>query len=75
MWVCKSQLSTVGPVLAASATGDRCYEHFMTGWVADEAGKEVSGKPVGLTQRSDDLSLIVDDAASKISHVTYHVQK
>ena len=51
------------------------YENFVTGWVPDEAGKEVWGRPVGLTQLRDGSLLIVDDGGNKIWRVTYSGKK
>jgi glucose/arabinose dehydrogenase len=51
------------------------YENFVTGWVPDEAVKEVWGRPVGLTQLRDGSLLIVDDGGNKIWRVTYSGKK
>ena len=47
------------------------YENFMTGWVTDNASKEVWGRPVGLTMMKDGSLLVVDDGANKVWRVTY----
>jgi glucose/arabinose dehydrogenase len=47
------------------------YENFLTGWVADEAGKDVSGRPVGLAQLRDGSLLVVDDGSNKVWRVSY----
>ncbi len=54
---------------------DGGYENFITGWVADAAGKDVSGRPVGLTQLNDGSLLVVDDAVNRIYRVTYTGKK
>ena len=47
------------------------YENFLTGWVIDDASKDVWGRPVGLTMLRDGSLLIVDDGGNKIWRVTY----
>ncbi len=47
------------------------YENFLTGWVPDEAGPDVWGRPVGLTMIKDGSLLVVDDGGKKIWRVTY----
>ena len=47
------------------------YENFMTGWVLDESGREVWGRPVGLAQLRDGSLLVVDDGGNKIWRITY----
>jgi glucose/arabinose dehydrogenase len=50
------------------------YENFLTGWVPDEAGKEVWGRPVGLAVIGDGSLLIVDDGGNKVWRVTYRTR-
>jgi len=47
------------------------YENFLTGWVPDESGQEVWGRPVGVTMIRDGSLLVVDDGGKKIWRVTY----
>jgi glucose/arabinose dehydrogenase len=47
------------------------YENFITGWVLDDASKDVWGRPVGLTMIRDGSLLIVDDGGNKIWRVSY----
>ena len=47
------------------------YENFLTGWVPDETGPDVWGRPVGLTMIKDGSMLVVDDGGKKIWRVTY----
>ena len=47
------------------------YENFLTGWVPDETGPDVWGRPVGLTMIKDGSLLVVDDGGKKIWRVTY----
>ena len=51
------------------------YENFLTGWVPDAAGKEVWGRPVGLTMMRDGSMLVVDDGSNKVWRVTYTGKK
>ncbi|MBS1790336.1 MAG: sorbosone dehydrogenase family protein [Acidobacteria bacterium] len=51
------------------------YENFLTGWVPDEAGPEVWGRPVGLQVIQDGSLLVVDDGGKKIWRVTYKGKK
>jgi glucose/arabinose dehydrogenase len=51
------------------------YENFLTGWVPDEAGTEVWGRPVGVTMIRDGSLLVVDDGGRKIWRVTYKAKK
>jgi glucose/arabinose dehydrogenase len=51
------------------------YENFMTGWVTDDAGREVWGRPVGLAVIRDGSLLVVDDGGNKIWRVTYKAAK
>ena len=51
------------------------YENFLTGWVPDEAGPEVWGRPVGLAMIKDGSLLVVDDGGKKIWRVTYKGKK
>lgn len=47
------------------------YEDFVTGWLPDENGSEVWGRPVGLLVAADGALLICDDGANKIWRVSY----
>lgn len=47
------------------------YEDFLTGWLPDEKGNEVWGRPVGLLVNSDGSLLIADDGGRKIWRVSY----
>lgn len=47
------------------------YENFLMGWVPDETGKSVWGRPVGVTVIRDGSLLVVDDGGKKIWRVTY----
>jgi glucose/arabinose dehydrogenase len=47
------------------------YEDFLTGWLPDENGNEVWGRPVGLLALRDGSMLITDDGANKIWRVSY----
>jgi glucose/arabinose dehydrogenase len=47
------------------------YEDFMTGWLPDENGNEVWGRPVGLLVAADGSLLICDDGANKVWRVSY----
>ncbi len=47
------------------------YEDFLTGWLPDENGSEVWGRPVGLLVAADGAMLICDDGANKIWRVSY----
>jgi glucose/arabinose dehydrogenase len=47
------------------------YENFLVGWVQDDLGKEVWGRPVGLTMIRDGSLLVVDDGGKKVWRVTY----
>jgi glucose/arabinose dehydrogenase len=47
------------------------YEDFLTGWLPDENGSEVWGRPVGLLVAADGSLLICDDGANKIWRVSY----
>lgn len=51
------------------------YENFLTGWVTDERGREVWGRPVGVTMIADGSLLIVDDGGNKIWRITYEGKK
>lgn len=51
------------------------YINFMTGWVPDEKGREVWGRPVGLTMIKDGSLLVVDDGGNKIWRITYTGKK
>lgn len=51
------------------------YENFMVGWVPDETGKDVWGRPVGLVMIRDGSLLVVDDGGKKIWRVTYKKEK
>jgi glucose/arabinose dehydrogenase len=46
------------------------YEDFMTGWLPDENGNEVWGRPVGLLVAADGSLLVCDDGAKKIWRVS-----
>jgi glucose/arabinose dehydrogenase len=47
------------------------YEDFITGWLPDENGNEVWGRPVGLLVAADGSLLIADDGGKKIWRVSY----
>lgn len=47
------------------------YEDFLTGWLPDENGNEVWGRPVGLLVMRDGSLLIADDEGRKIWRVSY----
>ncbi len=47
------------------------YENFVSGWLPDENGNEVWGRPVGLLVAADGSLLIADDGARKIWRVSY----
>lgn len=47
------------------------YENFLMGWVPDETGEEVWGRPVGVTMIGDGSLLVVDDGGNKVWRVTY----
>jgi glucose/arabinose dehydrogenase len=51
------------------------YENFLTGWVPDESGKEVWGRPVGVLMIRDGSLLVVDDGGKKVWRVTYKGKK
>ncbi|MFZ4793588.1 MAG: PQQ-dependent sugar dehydrogenase [Blastocatellia bacterium] len=51
------------------------YENFMTGWVPDEKGREVWGRPVGVTVIRDGSLLVVDDGGNKVWRITYNGRK
>lgn len=51
------------------------YEDFLTGWLPDENGNEVWGRPVGLLVAADGSLLIADDGAKKIWRVSYQPVK
>lgn len=51
------------------------YENFLSGWVPDEAGQEVWGRPVGVEVIRDGSLLVVDDGGKKIWRVTYSGRK
>jgi glucose/arabinose dehydrogenase len=51
------------------------YENFLTGWVTDDASRDVWGRPVGLTMMRDGSLLIVDDGGKKVWRVTYKAGK
>ncbi len=51
------------------------YENFLTGWVPDATGKEVWGRPVGLTMMRDGSLLVVDDGGNKVWRITYAGKK
>lgn len=50
---------------------ENAYEDFLTGWLSDESGSEVWGRPVGLLVNSDSSLLICDDGADKIWRVSF----
>ncbi len=50
---------------------ENAYEDFLTGWLPDDASREVWGRPVGLLVNSDGSLLICDDGADKIWRVSY----
>jgi len=47
----------------------------MTGWVPDESGQEVWGRPVGVKMIRDGSLLVVDDGGRKVWRVTYKGKK
>ncbi len=47
------------------------YEDFVSGWLPNESGSEVWGRPVGLLVNSDGSLLICDDGGKKIWRVSY----
>jgi glucose/arabinose dehydrogenase len=47
------------------------YENFLMGWVPDETGEGVWGRPVGVTMMRDGSLLVVDDGGRKVWRVTY----
>ena len=51
------------------------YENFLSGWVPDETGAEVWGRPVGVEVIRDGSLLVVDDGGRKIWRVTYTGKK
>ncbi len=51
------------------------YENFLTGWVPDESGQEVWGRPVGVRMIRDGSLLVVDDGGKKVWRVTYKGKK
>ncbi|MBC8082207.1 MAG: PQQ-dependent sugar dehydrogenase [Hymenobacter sp.] len=44
-------------------------EDFVSGFVADKGGKEVYGRPVGVTEMPDGSLLVLDDAGNKVWRV------
>ncbi|MFN0087429.1 MAG: PQQ-dependent sugar dehydrogenase [Blastocatellia bacterium] len=51
------------------------YENFLMGWVPDETGDSVWGRPVGVTMIRDGSLLVVDDGGKKIWRVSYNASK
>jgi glucose/arabinose dehydrogenase len=51
------------------------YENFLMGWVPDETGEAVWGRPVGVTMIRDGSLLVVDDGGKKVWRVTYTGKK
>ncbi|MCI0389575.1 MAG: sorbosone dehydrogenase family protein [Acidobacteria bacterium] len=51
------------------------YENFLMGWVPDETGEGVWGRPVGVTMIRDGSLLVVDDGGKKVWRVTYTGKK
>lgn len=51
------------------------YENFLMGWVPDETGDSVWGRPVGVTMMRDGSLLVVDDGGKKVWRVTYKGKK
>lgn len=51
------------------------YENFLTGWVPDELGQEVWGRPVGVRMIRDGSLLVVDDGGRKVWRITYKGKK
>ena len=51
------------------------YENFLTGWVPDESGQDVWGRPVGVRMIRDGSLLVVDDGGRKVWRVTYKGKK
>src|SRR5262245_13115123 len=51
------------------------YENFLMGWVPDETGEGVWGRPVGVTMIRDGSLLVVDDGGKKVWRVTYSGKK
>ncbi len=46
-------------------------ENFLTGFIANEASKEVYGRPAGVQTLSDGSLLVADDAANTLWRVSY----
>jgi glucose/arabinose dehydrogenase len=44
-------------------------EDFLTGFIADESGKEVYGRPCGVAVLPDGSLLVADDAGDRIWRV------
>ncbi len=51
------------------------YENFLMGWVPDDTGQGVWGRPVGVTMIRDGSLLVVDDGGKKVWRVTYTGKK
>ncbi len=51
------------------------YENFLTGWVPDEKGTDVWGRPAGISMIRDGSLLVVDDGGNKIWRITYTGKK
>ncbi|HKQ74067.1 MAG TPA: sorbosone dehydrogenase family protein [Blastocatellia bacterium] len=51
------------------------YENFLMGWVPDETGDGVWGRPVGVTMIRDGSLLVVDDGGKKVWRVTHSGKK
>src|SRR5215470_12245864 len=47
------------------------YENFLMGWVPDESGQDVWGRPVGVRMIRDGSLLVVEDGGRKVWRVTY----
>ena len=62
--------------LKASADRFLARDHdFVAGWMTEETGRTVWGRPVGLLVLADGSLLISDDGGEKIWRVTYKVGK
>jgi glucose/arabinose dehydrogenase len=47
------------------------YDDFLTGWMLDENGTDVWGRPVGMTVARDGSLLVVDDGANKVWRISH----
>ncbi|HEX5082164.1 MAG TPA: hypothetical protein VFY40_08965 [Blastocatellia bacterium] len=51
------------------------FDLSVTGWVPDESGQDVWGRPVGVRMIRDGSLLVVDDGGRKVWRVTYKGKK